>query len=366
MTGGIRLISVIKNSNTFKGHEFSGRTRSMAPVAAVTIDRFIFHVLTRVERGFRVHLLPEVMLSAQARGFFERLFAKDLNAIRYVFDDNAVGADAVPPLMATEAQNLLTQDADLNALSGPLTQRFADLHAPQATDGVFIVSTGTLNGRQVVFLMKYDHIEAVELLTGDGIPDVRFTEEALTLDEHNVKKFALIDPQKAEGWHVLATDRQTPPIADYFRRFLGVKPFRGEAEQTHQALVISKRWAAETDTLPENLHPTDVQYRAVDYLRQHNVFQVDGFMDRLFGAETDDNRQAREALRQRLADNDLIASFGVDRSEISTQLERQVVTTAEGVRIIMPRGPKAGNVMFDEQDGRCIITIETTEVKTIR
>jgi hypothetical protein len=349
-------------------HRQSEEVEAVAPAATVTIDRFIFHVLTRVEHGFHVRLLPEeVRLSERARGFFERLFAKDINAIRYVFDHSTTAAtDIVSPLMAAEAQEILTKDANLTALSGPLTRRFADLHSPNATDGVFIVATGTLKGRKVIFLMKYDHIEAVELLASDdGKPDVRFTEEALTLDERNVKKFALIDHERSEGWHVLATDRQTRPIADYFQRFLGVRPLRDEAEQTLKALKVTRRWATETSVLPDDLHPTDVQYRAIDYLRQHNTFEVGNFLDRLFGEERDANHQARKSLHQRLEDNDLTASFGVSHSKILNRLKRQVITTAEGVQIIMPRGPKAGNVKFDtQQDGRCFITIGTTEVKT--
>jgi len=330
---------------------------------SIAINRFVFHVLKKGMDGFDVTYLTEAALGDQARSFFEALVEKHLQGIRYHFDQ----PDSAPePAVKRQTQDLFKGGADLIATSRELTRDFADRHAAQATEGVFIIATATLDRRPVLVLMKYDHIEAIELLTDalDGAPSARYTDDVLTLDERNVKKFALVDLSGTEGWDVVATDRQTPPIADYFRGFLGVRPVRTAQEHTDAAIRTVRKWAAATKTLPSGTLPVDVQFRVVDFMRQMPTFSVPSILDRLLGAETDANRQALADLRQTLAEADLISDFQVDASAVRGALGRQTMVTREGVRIVMPNGPEQGHVTVDTVDGRSRIIIDTDEIKT--
>jgi len=333
-------------------------------MSSIMIDRFVFHILKKAADGFDVTYLAETSLRQRAQSFFEALFEQQLAGVRYLFDQ----PDGAPePPVKAQARDLLEGRTNFLATSKDLTRDFADRHAAQSTDGVFIIATATLNGRPVLVLMKYDHIEAVELLaqTQDGAPSARYTEDVLTLDKDNVMKFALIDPAGARGWDVIATDLQTRPIAEYFRAFVGVRPLRTAQEQTKSAIQTVKRWAAGTDTLPDDVLPVDVQYRAVDYMRQADTYSMDPFVERLLGKETDANRRARAALRQTLTDADLHADFGVDTGTVRGSLEKQTMQTREGVRIVMPHGAEQGNVTVETINGRRRIIIETDELRTL-
>lgn len=330
---------------------------------SIRINRFIFHILSKGAEGFDVRYLAEAILADEPRRFFEELFEKHLDAVRYNFDQPDGAPE--PPLKSQVRATL--NGADFVTISRELTRDFAERHAPQATDGVFVIATATLDERRVVVLMKYDHIEAVELLAQaeGGAPSARYTDEALTLDERNVKKFALVDGSRAAGWDVLASDRQTPPIAEYFRAFLGVRPVRTAHEHTKDAIRVAKTWAAEADNLPPDVEPVDVQYRTVDYMRQTPQFSMGTFLDRVLGPETAANRSARAALRQRLADNDLTADFAVDPNTVTGALQKQEIVTREGVKIVMPYGRANGNVRIENtQEGRRRIIIETDVITT--
>lgn len=329
---------------------------------AFTIDRFVFHILKKGTNGFDVTYLAETSLGQRAQSFFEALFEQQLSGVRYLFDQ----PDGAPePPVKGQARDLLEDRIDFLEASKALTRDFADRHAAQATDGVFIIAAATLGARPVLVLMKYDHIEAVELLAQDGTPSVRYTEDVLTLDKDNVMKFALIDPDGTDGWDVIATDLQTRPIAEYFRAFLGVRPLRTAQEQTKAAIQTVKRWAAGTDTLPDDILPVDVQYRAVDYMRQENTYSMEPFLERLLGRETDGNRSARAALRKDLSEAELDTDFGVDTGAVSAAMEKQTMQTREGVRIVMPHGAEQGNVTVETINGRRRIIIETDAITTL-
>ncbi|SFU36360.1 nucleoid-associated protein [Halomonas korlensis] len=333
---------------------------------SLEIVDFIFHIIDPDAPG-KVIKLDEVQLQPKQRAFFIERLRDIAEGTQYVFNSDAAN-------LQVHSQQLIEERDGFVDLSYSLTQEFARLHGGQMSAGVFIISVvkylaSAHDWRQLVFLLKMDQQESFtysyEDREGRRVAIVNEIPNALNENKRAIQKSALIDSTDRFAWDVLAFDRvKKPEIGDYFRDFLGVIERQQDSTLTKSAHTAVRKWAREIpqESLPPGEDINTYLGRALNYLKDHDTFVTDAFLETVVRDE-DPRRKELCALSLR----DVLAEAGVAGqtfrprpNSLPKKQKNQTYETSEGVTITYEGTLETAGIDIVHLDnGGARVTIET-------
>lgn len=335
---------------------------------SLEIVDFIFHIIDpEAEEGQEVVYLDEVQLQARQKAFFLERLREAAEGTQYVFKPDAVH-------LKEKCQQVVAESPRFVELSRQITENFSGHHDGQMSAGVFVVSTvryliSVNNWRKLVFLIKMDRRPSFSysytVQDGRRVAVMSEIENALNETKAAIQKSALIDVSNVFAWDVLAFDRvKKPSIGDYYRGFLGVTERQQDSALTKTAHATVRRWAKRlrTEEMPPGEDALGYVGRALNYLKDHDAFDTDEYLNAVV---RDENAQRKAALVELLREE--LASAGVAGQQFRPRPDslpgkdkKQIYQTAEGVTICF-EGDKSvvGLSIQDIGNDRKRITIET-------
>jgi hypothetical protein len=330
------------------------------------IAEFIFHIIDPDVPG-KVIKLDEVQLQEKQKLFFLERLRDIAEGTQYLFDPNV-------PNLQEQSQRLVEDRDGFVDLSYQMTQEFARLHGGNMSAGVFIVSVVKYlakahDWKQLVFLVKMDQQESFtynyEDIQGRKVAVVDEIPNALNENKKAVQKSALIDTSNQFAWDVLAFDRvKKPVLGDYYQAFLGVIERQQDAVLTKSTDQAVRKWAKEIpqDQLPPGEDLNTYRGRALNYLRDHDTFDTDTFLDTVVRDENPERKVALvRSLRDALEEAGIAGqTFRPRPDSLPKAQHKHIYETSEGVTISYAGTPEQVGMLIEHLDGgRSRVTIET-------
>lgn len=338
---------------------------------SLEIVDFIFHIIDpEVAEEDRVIFLDEVQLQEKQKQFFLDRLRDVAEGTQYVFK-----ADAVH--LKEKCEQLLAEPDRFNEISRHITQDFAGRHKEQMSAGVFVVALvkyleSTNNWQKLILLVKMDKRPSFAythtIQAGRRVAVMSEVPNALSETKAAVQKSAVIDVANRFAWDVLGFDRvKRPLLSDYYKAFLGVTERQQDSEWTRVAHATVKKWAKKLN--PEQMPPGEDVFsytgRAHNYLKDHDTFDTDGFLDTVI---RDDNAERKLAMQMALREE--LAVAGVAGQQFRPKPEslprtqtKQVYQTAEGVTIMFEGDKVAAGLKIETiANGGKLITIQTNRL----
>lgn len=329
---------------------------------------FIFHIIDPdAEEGQEVVYLDEVQLQARQKTFFLERLREAAEGTQYVFKPDAV-------LLMEKCQQVVAEPLRFVELSRQITENFSGHHDGQMSAGVFVVSTvkyllSANNWQKLVFLIKMDKRPSFSysytVQNGKRVAVMSEIENALNETKAAIQKSALIDVSNIFAWDVLAFDRvKKPSIGDYFRGFLGATERQVDSVLTKTAHSTVRKWAKRltAEQMPPGEDALGYTGRALNYLKDHDAFDTDAYLDAIVRDEDAQRKDALIALlREELANAGVAGQQFRPRPDSLPGKERkQIYQTEEGVTITF-EGDKTvvGLSVQDLGNNRKRISIET-------
>ncbi len=331
-----------------------------AELNAIRVTRMILHVVGNREQPFEPQ--PEVPVGDEELFFRSRIIAEAADGVHQFTRHSRVR-----PILEQVARG----EIDFERGGQELAELFRIEHPVQSTSGAFFVfelDVADATAR-IYALVKYDYREAVELAQAQGRNVLRTIVQAFVKEKRAVQKFCIVRVRNGSAEPVVsASDRmhEAPDLTDYFERYLGVERNRS-TEELSQRLGRAIRDAAEAVRahLPVPV-PTAI-VRAKQALQARNTVTNDDVVDALLHAA---DRPADEATRAQiettarrcLRSNGLQdVEFRPDPATLQVR-PRQVVRTAEDVRLEFPAEQLGNSVTRQDIDGRTVFTVTTNQL----
>lgn len=334
---------------------------------SLALVHFIFHIIDpdAAEEKERVVYLDEVTLQDKQKDFFLDRLRDIAEGTQYVFKEDAV-------FVREKCTALMDSPDNFNQLSRQLTEDFAARHDGQMAPGVFIVavvsylaSAGKL--KKLVLMVKMDKRPTFsythKTVDGKRIAKMTAVPNALNETKQAIQKSAVIDVSDHFAWDVLAYDRVQKHLSTYFRAFLGVRERQVDSELTRNAFAAVRKWANKlsSEEMPENEDALGYRGRALNYLRDHDSFDTDAFIDAVVRDEDAARKSILSAqLREDLVQNGIAGQKFTPRSESLQPKERkQVYQTNEGVTIVFEGAKEAAGLSICSGPDGTVISIRT-------
>jgi hypothetical protein len=335
---------------------------SNAEKDSIVIEKFIFHVI--IEENMNPIFLDEVVLDESQKDFFKKRLEEASQGPQYLFTDKSTSA--------VYQQCLAIRDnSDKNFLKSSkiITALFRTHHKKSMSDGVFIISlVSILNKHRLLFLLKMDHklvyrykIEGTKAIL-EKIKD-NFTE-----DRKTIQKAALIDISDYYAWDLLASERDSVEIRDYFKDFLQVVDKDDAFRLTQKARSIARNWASENlDLLRTEDTPTSYRERAATYLNGHEVFNSDEFIDYvIYDVDQEKRKKAIKSFKEYMQIGGLYGSSFKPSTKALAYKKKNKGETAEGVILEWEGDPRSVNLTIpterDVNDNLFHIVIKTSNL----
>ncbi len=334
---------------------------------SLAIVNFIFHIIDpeAEDEADRVVYLDEVTLQEKQKQFFLDRLRDIAEGTQYVFKEDAV-------FVRERCALLLEKPAQFNQLSRQLTEDFAARHEGQMAPGVFVVAVVSFmasagKSKKLVLMVKMDKRPTFSYThkSVDGKRIAKMTEvpNALNETKQAIQKSAVVDVSDHFAWDVLAYDRVQKHLGTYFRAFLGVRERQVNSELTRNAFAIVRKWANSlpADAMPENEDAIGYRGRALNYLRDHDTFDTDDFIDAVVRDEDAERKAVLSTqLREALVEKGVAGQQFTPRPESLPPKERkQVYQTNEGVTITFEGAKEAAGLSIDSGVDGAVITIRT-------
>ncbi|MCG5512339.1 nucleoid-associated protein [Ectothiorhodospira shaposhnikovii] len=335
---------------------------------SIEIERFIFHIIDQeAESHYNVVHLDEVVLQPKQKQFFIERMRDIAEGAQYVFKQDAVH-------LKEKCNQLFAEPDNFIQLSRQITTDFAGRHKGSMSAGVFIVSVARFlvsahHWHQLVFLVKMDKQSTFSYSYreegGRRIATIEENENSLIESKSAIQKSALIDPSSLFAWDALAFDRVSKPdLGHYYQAFLGVIPRQQDSDLTRVAHGTVRRWIKKLpkEDLPEDENMNTFAGRALDYLKAHEVFDTDSYLEAVVrGKNSEHKAKLTESLRDALAEAGVAGQqFRPMPGSLRKGETKQVYQTAEGVMITFEGDQaRAGMTIQNLPNGRTRITIET-------
>nr|WP_153470284.1 nucleoid-associated protein [Rhodocyclus gracilis] len=332
---------------------------------------FIFHII-ELDAGKeeKVEFLDEVSLQPKQKKFFLARLQDILEGTQYVFKPDAVH-------LKEKCQQLVAERHNLNVISRQIATDFADRHRNQMAEGVFVVAVvrflaSANEWKKLILLVKMDKSASFsysrKVEGGRKIAVMTDNPNALSETKSSIQKSAVIDADSYFAWDVLAYDRKTKPrLTDYFKGFLGVTERQQDAELTRATHFAVKKWARglDKDAIPPGEDAAGYIGRAQNYLKDHDTFETDEFINAVVKDEDPARKQAMSGqLREALAAAGVAGQQFTPRPGSLRPAEcKQHYLTSEGVTITFEGDKEAVGLKTETlPDGRERITIETRKL----
>ena len=334
---------------------------------SLEIAEFIFHIIQPDED---VIFMDEVSLQAKQKSFFLDRLRDIAEGTQFIFKTDSVH-------LKEKCEQLVDQPNRFVELSRQITNDFAERHKGQMSAGVFVVAivkylAAPNDWKKLVFLVKMDKgssfTYSYKQHEGKCIATVEEIENSLNENKSAIQKSALIDVSDRFAWNVLAFDRtKRPNLSDYFRGFLGVTERQQDSVLTRSAHGTVRKWARKlpSDLLPPGEDPNTFAGRSLNYLRDHDTFDTEAYLDAVV-RDADESRKSQltQLLREELAEAGVAGQQFRPQPESLRKAEKtQTYKTAEGVTITyVGDNQTAGITVQDIGKGRKLITIETNRL----
>jgi len=335
------------------------------------IEHFIFHVILPERKENPVEPLNEVILTTSQKSFFTARLKESAQGTQFVFQDDADN-------LKDKCTELLNDPSQLVAISRKLAVDFAGRHKGNTAPGVFVIAIAKTiiaanNPINFIFLSKLDNKLVYQYFLEENNGGIRARMEKVTNtlveDKSAIQKSALIDVNDSFAWDVLAWERKGKAdgdLTDYFKGFLGVKLRENASELTRRAVTAVKQWAKTIilDDLPQGENFNTIRQRAAQYMKDHDSFDTDDFINTIIRDE-DVNRKQRlsESLREKLSAEGICGQkFVPQPNSLHKKSLRLVYETVEGVRIELSQTREDSGVTIEEKDNSTIITIRTSKL----
>lgn len=340
---------------------------------SLAIVDFIFHIIDPDvdDPDDRVIYLDEVVLEERQKKFFLDRLRDIAEGTQFVFKEDAA-------FVREKTAALVGEPDNFNQLSRQVTEDFAGRHEGHMSAGVFVVAVVSYlaapgDVKKLVLLVKMDRSPTFsyshKTVQGRRIAKMTEIPNALNETKQAIQKSAVIDVSDHFAWNVLAFDRvQRPLLGQYFRAFLGVTERQVDSALTRLAFATVKHWAdrLSSEAMPENEDAFGYRGRALNYLRDHDVFDTDSFIDTVVRDEDPTRKATLSAqLRENLVEKGVAGQQFTPRPESVQPRERkQVYETKEGVVIQFEGAKEAAGLSIEHAaDGSAVISIHTTAVK---
>lgn len=334
---------------------------------SLDLVQFIFHIIDpdATDEMERVVYLDEVMLQEKQKEFFLDRLRDIAEGTQYVFKEDAV-------FLREKSAALLNDPEQFNQISRQLTEDFASRHDGQMAAGVFVVAIVSYlvsAGRpsQLLLMVKMDKRPTFSYThnTVDGKRIARMTDipNALNETKQAIQKSAVVDVSDNFAWDVLAYDRVQKHLSTYFRGFLGVIERQVDSALTRDTFAIVKKWAnsLSPEAIPENEDALGYRGRALNYLRDHDEFDTDEFINAVVRDEDAERKSILSAqLREALVEKGIAGQRFTPRPESLQRKERkQIYQTDEGVTIVFEGAKEAAGLSIESGPDGTVISIRT-------
>lgn len=337
----------------------------------IEIEHFIFHVILPDRKDNPVEPLNEVVLTPSQKAFFTARLKESAQGTQFVFLDDA-------DHLKSKCTELLAAPAHLVTISRQLAVDFAGRHKGNMAPGVFVIAiakTIVSDNRPIsfVFLAKLDNklVYRYFLEESNGGTRARMEEvtNSLVEDKSAIQKSALIDITDSFLWDVLAWERKGKAdgdLTDYFKGFLGVKLREHASELTRRAVATVRLWARAIDSadLPTGESAHTIRQRAAQYMKDHDSFDTDDFINTVIRDEVVDRKQRLSLLlKEKLSEEGISGQiFRPQPNSLPKKAQRLVYETVEGVRIELSQPKEDCGVTIEDNDTGTTITIKTSKL----
>ncbi|GAA0577213.1 nucleoid-associated protein [Caenispirillum bisanense] len=339
------------------------------------IHNFVYHIIEKRSdggSGFAHRFLSPIALTGRPKRFFEDVIRAHSATTKYKFRPIAPTSSGATPSGTVEARarSIIANSSLFEAESLELARNFFTAHTQGAAEGILIVTRfygGTTNSlRAMIALIKYDNESVLRYARDGGAAGFEEITNALVENPRSVMKCAIIDPSGQGGWDVLVKDRQNERrgIAEYFENFLGVDVVISPEKATKDTVDVTHSWAKSENRIADPVAKAEYQHRAVDFFRTQPQYTLDSFLNYVVGPEQHaEVAELRASLRTFLQENGCSHDFESKPQGLRKAQMKQTLVTSEDVLIVMPNGPRAGNVEgpFDE-DGMKVIKIRSATI----
>jgi hypothetical protein len=329
---------------------------------SIIIEKFIFHVI--IEDNMNPIFLDEVVLDESQKEFFKKRLEEASQGPQYLFADKSTSVIYQECLAIKDNPN-----KNFLKSSKIITALFRTHHKKSMSDGVFVIAlVSILNKRKLLFLLKMDHklvyrykIEGTKAIL-EKIKD-NFTE-----DRKTIQKAALIDMSDYYTWHLLASERDSIEIRDYFKDFLQVIDKDDAFRLTQKARSIARNWASENlDLLCMEDTPTSYRERAAAYLSGHEIFNSDEFIDYIiYDANQEKRKKAIKSFKEYMQVGGLYGHSFKPSAKALAYKKKNRGETAEGVILEWEGDPRSVNLTIpterDVNDNLFHIVVKTSNL----
>lgn len=329
-------------------------------VATLSVAKMILHVVKHTDEEFT----PQPQIEVQEEGFFKARIVADAADGVHTFDNSSAVREII--------QRIARGDISFETGGQALAARFHEFHVRQSVPGAFFVLELALGNHddKAYALIKYDYREAVELTEHAGRSVLRAIVQAFVKDRKAMQKICLVRVRNGVADAlVCAADRMkdAPDLTDYFERYLGVSRSMSNAELSKKLNEAIRQSVTDLrDHLPDRNIGRAVAAAKLA-LQGRATVSNDNVVDAVMHAA---NRPADEDIRskidssvrqhlkrQKLQD----VGFTPDPDTLRI-LPRQIVRTAEEVRLEFPMEELGNSVHRQDTADGVTFTIHTTRL----
>lgn len=337
---------------------------SIAEKEAIKIEQLIFHIILKDD--VKPHFLDVLEITKEQEKFFKDRLAESAQGRQYIFSDEESRVYQL-------SQKIILDPSSFLEVSKELTDRFKSTHPSTSNDGVFVISFASIHKRELIFMIKLDHVKVYEYKLKGTKALLEEVKNTFVEDKSAIQKVALVDISKKVAWDVLVYDRSKPSsITDYFGNFLNVLPRETESDLTKNAMSFARKWASENkDKIDPNQNPAQYKNRAVEYLSGTDLFATDDYVNYVIHDENKDRRKIlKESFKEFIAEKGLAGqTFKPNKNALTRKVKRHIRETAEGVKIEWDGDYSEKNIEIPnnpDQNGQYKISIRTSDVFEIQ
>lgn len=334
---------------------------------SIIIEKLIFHII--IEDELKPVYLDEVFLDETQKEFFKKRLYDASQGSQFLFTDKTTS------VVYKECQSII-EDIDKNFLqaSKNITALFKDQHKKNMADGVFVVAFISISSkRNMIFLIKLDHKLVYRYKLDGKKATLEKIKNTFIEDKAAIQKIALIDMSDHYSWDLLAAERNSDGIREYFKKFLQVVEKDDAYVLTEKARSIARQWASSNKDLKSlNDNPSDYKMRAINYLSSHSLFNSDEYIDYvIFDDDLDKRENAKSSFKEYMEIKGLYGqSFKPSQSALSAAKRKNTGQTAEGLTLIWDGNTNDVNMFIpnepDANDNLFHIEIKTSNISFLK
>jgi len=330
---------------------------------SIIIEKLIFHII--IEDELKPVYLDEVFLDDSQKEFFKKRLYDASQGSQFLFIDKTTS------VVYKECQSIIGNiDKNFLQASKNITALFKAQHKKNMADGVFVVALVSISlKRKMIFLIKLDHKLVYRYKLDGKKATLEKIKNTFIEDKTAIQKISLIDMSDHYSWDLLASERNSDGIRDYFKKFLQVVEKDDAYVLTDRARVIARQWASNNKDLKcSNENPSDYKIRAVNYLSSHSLFDSNDYIDYVIFDEDLERREiAKSSFKEYMEIKGLYGqSFKPSQKAISAAKRRNTGKTAEGLTLIWDGNSDDVNMFIpnepDPNDNLFHIEIKTSNI----